>query len=87
MSYPPPPPGLTYIAVAEPLLDLLIISALGSSILIPVGISLLLFSTSAQRTQPIFVLNVVSITLGVIQGAFNIYEQVRSSFISTELHR
>ncbi|RDX57202.1 hypothetical protein OH76DRAFT_1476640 [Lentinus brumalis] len=75
MAFIPPPPGLNYVAAIEPSLSLLLIGAVCSSILIPIGIALLFFSTSAQRKRPIFILNVISIAFGLIEGALNIYNQ------------
>ena len=71
-----PPPGTNYIAAIEPSLNLLMIGTVWSSFLIPIAVSLFFFSTSSLRRRPVFILNVLSVGLGLVQGALNIYNEV-----------
>ncbi len=72
----PPPPGMNYIAAIEPSLNFLLIGAISSSFLVPIAIALFFLSTPALRKRPVFILNVISIMLGLCQGALGIYNQV-----------
>lgn len=47
-----------------------------SSLLIPILIALLAFSTPQTRRHPIFVFNILGVLLGLTQGAINIYLEV-----------
>ena len=76
LSIPPPPPGLNYVAVIDPSLTLLMISLAGASMLIPIGIALFFFSNSTQRKRPVFILNVISVAAGLVQGVLSVYNQV-----------
>ncbi|PFH46137.1 hypothetical protein AMATHDRAFT_8164 [Amanita thiersii Skay4041] len=64
----PPPPGLNYIVVIQPSLGILIVALTGSAILVPLLVILFFFSTKCHRRKPIFVMNVISIILGLILG-------------------
>ena len=71
-----PPPGTNYVAAIEPSLNLLLLDTILSSFLVPTFIILLYFSTSATRRTPVFIMNVLSITLALALGVVNIYNQV-----------
>ncbi|KAJ7278118.1 hypothetical protein C8J57DRAFT_1060122 [Mycena rebaudengoi] len=73
---PPPPPGLNYIAAIKPSLTLLLIGTVWSSMLIPLLIVLLVFSTPGLRRQPLFILNLVAVLVGIILGIMIIYMEV-----------
>ncbi|KAI0323312.1 hypothetical protein GY45DRAFT_1264816 [Cubamyces sp. BRFM 1775] len=75
---PPPPPGLNYIAVIEPLLDLLLIDTILSSFLVPTLITLFYFSTSSSRRQPMFVMNILAIACAIALAIINICNQTRA---------
>lgn len=81
-AYPPPlPPGLTYTAALAPSLNLVLIGTVWSAFLVPIAIALFFFSTAATRRQPVFIMNVLSISFGLVEGAINIYNQVRIVYI------
>ncbi|KAI0742341.1 hypothetical protein C8Q80DRAFT_1273030 [Daedaleopsis nitida] len=78
LSYVPPPPGTNYIVAVEPSLNLLIIVIVWTSFLVPIAIALFLFSTHALRRRPVFILNLISVSLGLLHGALYTYNQTRS---------
>lgn len=73
---PPPPPGMNYIAVIEPSLNMLIIGGAWTSALVPLLIALFLFSTATLRKTPTFILNVLSVLVGITAGIINYYVEV-----------
>ncbi|TFK37705.1 hypothetical protein BDQ12DRAFT_569585, partial [Crucibulum laeve] len=75
---PPPPPGLNYIAAIQPSFNMLMIGTSFSAALIPLLIVLFFFSTKALRRMPIFILNVISILLGISMGILNVYRTLVS---------
>lgn len=77
--FPPPPPGLNYIAALQPSITFLMIGTTFSGILLPLLVALFQFSTKSTRRKPIFILNVISITLGLILGIYNAYIEVSNS--------
>ncbi|KAL1937372.1 hypothetical protein VTO73DRAFT_13778 [Trametes versicolor] len=81
-AYPPPlPPGLTYTAALAPSLNLVLIGTVWSAFLVPIAIALFFFSTAATRRQPVFIMNVLSISFGLVEGAINIYNQTRAILV------
>ena len=76
--FPPPPPGLNYIAAIQPSITFLMIGTVFSGILLPLLVALFHFSTKHTRRQPIFILNVISITLGLTLGIYNAYIEVKN---------
>ncbi|KAK0245434.1 hypothetical protein EDD85DRAFT_943862 [Armillaria nabsnona] len=72
-SYPPPPPGLNYLAVIRPSLKLLLLCSAWSSVLIPLLFTLFSFSSKSLRRTPIFMLNVASIIMGLALGVLAYY--------------
>jgi len=74
--FPPPPPGLNYIAAIQPSVTFLMIGTVFSGILLPLLVALFHFSTKHTRRQPIFILNVICITLGLTLGIYNAYIEV-----------
>ncbi|KAI0776549.1 hypothetical protein BD413DRAFT_602137 [Trametes elegans] len=77
-SLPPPPAGLNYVAAIQPSLVLLLIGTVWSSFLIPIAIALFFFSTPTTRRQPVFIMNVIAILLGITEGTINVYNQTRA---------
>ena len=75
-ALPTPPPGLNFIAVMEPSLNILLIGAILSSMLVPIIIVLFVFSNPALRRKPIFIFNALSLFVGIIHGILIIYGQV-----------
>ncbi|KAI0655750.1 hypothetical protein C8Q70DRAFT_923124 [Cubamyces menziesii] len=73
-----PPPGTNYVAAIEPSLNLLLLDTILSSFLVPTTMILLYFSTSATRRTPVFIMNILSITLALALGVINIYNQSRA---------
>ncbi|PFH47297.1 hypothetical protein AMATHDRAFT_182179 [Amanita thiersii Skay4041] len=63
-----PPPGLNFLSVIQPSLGVLMVGLTGSSILLTLLVILFLFSTKQLRRKPIFILNVISLILGITQG-------------------
>ncbi|KAF9459282.1 hypothetical protein BDZ94DRAFT_1047007 [Collybia nuda] len=55
-----------YASGIQPAFPFILISAVFSAMLIPLFLMLLVLSTSSSRRQPIFILNVLTISLGVI---------------------
>ncbi|RPD58594.1 hypothetical protein L227DRAFT_576978 [Lentinus tigrinus ALCF2SS1-6] len=72
-SLPPIPPEFQALLTAN--VNLLIIDTVFPVLLVPIGIGLFLFSTPELRRKPIFILNVVSIILGLAFGSIAIYSQ------------
>ncbi|GJE96434.1 hypothetical protein PsYK624_126310 [Phanerochaete sordida] len=64
-AIPPPPPGLNYIAAIRPVLTIIIIATIFVGVFITLLATLFLLSTRDLRRQPIFVLNVLILFLGV----------------------
>ncbi|PBK77544.1 hypothetical protein ARMSODRAFT_1079546 [Armillaria solidipes] len=75
-SYPPPPAGLNYLAVIRPSLKLLLVCSAWSSALVPLLFALFLFSSRSLRRTPVFILNVVSIIMGLALGILSYYNMV-----------
>ncbi|KAI1795252.1 hypothetical protein LXA43DRAFT_881997 [Ganoderma leucocontextum] len=76
--FAPPPPGLNYVAALDPSIKFLLIGTACSATLIPLAVVLFFFSNSGIRRQPVFILNVLMIALGLAEGAINIFNQTRS---------
>ncbi len=74
--FTPPPPGLNYMAALDPSIKFLLIGTACSAMLIPLAIALFFFSNSVVRRQPVFILNVLMIALGLGEGALTIFTQV-----------
>ncbi|KAM5531172.1 hypothetical protein V8D89_015142 [Ganoderma adspersum] len=73
-----PPPPSPYAAALDPSIKFLLIGTACSATLIPLAVLLFFFSDAAFRRQPLFILNVLIIALGFVEGALNIYIQTRS---------
>ncbi|KAF8993746.1 hypothetical protein BDZ89DRAFT_1030194 [Hymenopellis radicata] len=78
MLIPPPPPGMNYLVVIRPSLNMVIIGAAWSSALVPLLIALFLFSTEKLRKTPTFILNVLSVLVGIAAGILNYYVEVHT---------
>ncbi|EEB98098.1 hypothetical protein MPER_02454 [Moniliophthora perniciosa FA553] len=65
-------PLQAYVTAITPILKLLILSTVWSAALIPLLILLFFLSTATVRKQPIFILNVFSVSMGVIIGIANV---------------
>ena len=72
----PPPLGINYATALDPSIKFLVIGTACSATLIPLLVVLFFFSNSSIRRQPVFILNVLMIALGLCEGAINIYNQV-----------
>ncbi|KAG9220254.1 hypothetical protein CCMSSC00406_0006319 [Pleurotus cornucopiae] len=66
-----PPIVTLYIDNISPYLNFIMIGTAWSSSLVPLFVILFYFSTPALRLQPIFIMNVLSVTMGIVLG-FNI---------------
>ncbi|KAI0324812.1 hypothetical protein GY45DRAFT_1375242 [Cubamyces sp. BRFM 1775] len=77
-SFPPPPPGLNYVAAIEPSLIILLIDVTFSTFLVPTLIVMFYFSTRTTRRKPVFIMNVISIVLALALAAINTYNQSSS---------
>jgi hypothetical protein len=73
---PPPPPGMNYIAAIQPSIVFLMIGTIWTGILLPLMVALFFFSSKDTRRQPIFILNVLSLSLGFLLGIFNACTEV-----------
>ena len=78
-GFTPPPPGLNYAAALDPSIKFLVIGTACSATLVPLLFVLFFFSNSSVRRQPVFILNVLMIALGLCEGVINIFNQVRLS--------
>ncbi|KAH9483523.1 Ribosome production factor 2-like protein [Psilocybe cubensis] len=76
--FPPPPPGLNYIAAIQPSLTFLMIGTAWGGVLLPLLVALFYFSTKDTRRRPIFILNVLSILLGLFMVFFNAVLEIRA---------
>ncbi|PFH45384.1 hypothetical protein AMATHDRAFT_160210 [Amanita thiersii Skay4041] len=65
-----PPPGFASIPIIKPILGILMEGLVGVAILVALLVTLLFFSTKQLRSKPIFIMNVISITLGLSMGIF-----------------
>ncbi|KAJ6561501.1 hypothetical protein DFH09DRAFT_1035763 [Mycena vulgaris] len=75
---PLPPPGTNWLAVIQPSMAFLMIGTVFSSLLIPMLVALLFFSTSDSRRLVIFNLNVLAIVMGIFTGAINGYCEIHN---------
>ncbi|KAK0217024.1 hypothetical protein IW262DRAFT_165071 [Armillaria fumosa] len=82
--YPAPPAGLNYLAVIHPSLNMLILGTSWSSAMVPLLFALFLFSSPKLRRTPIFILNVLSISMGLCLGITNYYMEV-TAIMSPEI--
>lgn len=76
VSIPLPPPGTNYLATLKLSIPWLLTGTVLSSLLIPILIALLVFSTPQTRRHPIFMFNMLGVLLGLAEGALNIYLEV-----------
>lgn len=83
VTIPPPPPGTNYLAVIRPSLAFILTSTVLASLLIPILISLLVFSTPQIRRHPVFVLNVLGVLLGLTEGVVNVYNAMHTILYPT----
>ncbi|KAK0235302.1 hypothetical protein EDD85DRAFT_954849 [Armillaria nabsnona] len=74
--YPAPPAGLNYLAAIRPSLNMLILGTAWSSAMVPLLFALFLFSSPKLRRTPIFILNVLSISMGLCLGIMNYYMEI-----------
>ncbi|KAG0704152.1 hypothetical protein DFH29DRAFT_913144 [Suillus ampliporus] len=82
-TIPFPPPGTNFLATLELSMPFLLTSTVLSSLLIPILLALLVFSTPQTRHHPMFVLNVLGVLLGLVEGALSIYLQVQTMLAPT----
>ena len=66
----------TFATAIRPALSIILTSTIFAAMLVPLLISLLYFSTVNTRKKPIFILNVLSIILGISVAAWSDYVQV-----------
>ncbi|KAG0708187.1 hypothetical protein DFH29DRAFT_1075826 [Suillus ampliporus] len=83
VTIPLPPPGTNYLATIQSSIPFLLTGTVLSSLLIPILIALLVFSTPETRRHPNFALNVLGLLLGLTEGAVNIYLLVHSMLTPT----
>ena len=74
--FPPPPPGLNYVAAIIPSLTFLLISTICAAMLVPITIVLFTFSNPTLRRTPLFILNTLSLASGLVLGMLSGYNQV-----------
>ncbi|KAG6865082.1 hypothetical protein C0991_005226 [Blastosporella zonata] len=74
-AFPPPPPGMNYLAVIQPGLTFSLLGAFFGGLLIPLFIFLFLFTNPAARRHPVFILNVVIVIFGFALAVINVGEQ------------
>ncbi|KAF7332910.1 hypothetical protein MVEN_02396700 [Mycena venus] len=71
-AIPALPPGVTFIPLIKPALYLLIAGTVWAAVLVPLFCVLLFFSTPQIRRQPIFLMNLFAIVMGLVVGAVNL---------------
>lgn len=67
-----PPDIIAFVSASTPTLKNLTISAVWLGVSIPLLIVLFFFSTEKLRRKPIFILNAISISVGIIMGLLNV---------------
>ncbi|OSX58092.1 hypothetical protein POSPLADRAFT_1154990 [Postia placenta MAD-698-R-SB12] len=67
-----PPDIVAFVSASTPTLKNLTISAVWLGVSIPLLIVLFFFSTEKLRRKPIFILNAISISVGIIMGLLNV---------------
>ncbi|KAJ7830399.1 hypothetical protein B0H13DRAFT_1514563, partial [Mycena leptocephala] len=75
---PPLPPGLTYLAALPPSINMLMIGTVGATVLVPMFIALLVFSTEEMRRKPVFILNVISVLAGFAMGVLSNWSEIQT---------
>ncbi|PFH47468.1 hypothetical protein AMATHDRAFT_6724 [Amanita thiersii Skay4041] len=68
VTLPPPPPGFAYTFIVQPALGILLTFIVGTAMLFPLLVTLFFFSTQQLRRKPIFIMNVLSMSLGIATG-------------------
>lgn len=71
------PPGFVPLPLVREELKWLLLETTYSAFLVPIAVVLFFFSTPQLRRQPVFILNVCAIGLGIAQGITGIYNSVR----------
>lgn len=66
-------------------MNLVVIGTVWASFLVPIAVALFFFSTPSMRRRPVFIMNVLAILFGLIEGAVNLYNQVRRVYILSAL--
>ncbi len=67
-----------YLQALDKTLKVIILSSIWLGVSIPLLFALFFFSTSSLRRQPIFILNVVSVCIGIAMGLLNMQTLVRT---------
>ncbi|KZW03277.1 hypothetical protein EXIGLDRAFT_828639 [Exidia glandulosa HHB12029] len=78
MGQPILPPGVSTSSILVLPVTYLVISSVLGAFMVPLLIALFLFSTRELRRSTIFVLNVISVLLGIAQAIFNARNDIRS---------
>lgn len=68
---PPPPPGLNYIDAIRPSLNFILVLTPLGAVLVPLIITLFVFSPPRSRRHPVFILNVLACCSGIAEAAIN----------------
>ncbi|KAF9448445.1 hypothetical protein P691DRAFT_775406 [Macrolepiota fuliginosa MF-IS2] len=68
---PPPPPGLNYIDAIRPSLNFILALTPLGAVLVPLIITLFVFSSPQSRRHPVFILNVLACCSGIVEAATN----------------
>jgi hypothetical protein len=55
---------------------MLMIGTVGATVLVPMFIALLVFSTEEMRRKPVFILNVISVLAGFAMGVLSNWSEV-----------
>ncbi|KAI0632654.1 hypothetical protein C8Q77DRAFT_1158137 [Trametes polyzona] len=70
--------GLTTAGDLNSSLSILLVGTIGSAFLVPISTAVLFFSSQKAHQRPMFLLILVSLVLGVGEGALNMYNQINS---------
>ncbi|KAK0461837.1 uncharacterized protein EV420DRAFT_1477556 [Desarmillaria tabescens] len=73
-----PPPGINYIAIVQPTLTSILIVHSFTAMLVPLLIALMYLSTLRGRRKPIFILNIITISLAFTTGVLLDYRGIRT---------
>ncbi|KAJ8595649.1 hypothetical protein M405DRAFT_871734 [Rhizopogon salebrosus TDB-379] len=73
-----PPPGTVFIVAVQYSLSFLLIAAMMNSFIISILLVMFVFSTTSLRRRPVFILNVITLCLALLAGAFSMYGEIHT---------
>ncbi|OJA08179.1 hypothetical protein AZE42_09056 [Rhizopogon vesiculosus] len=73
-----PLPGTIFIVSVQYSLSFLLLAAMMNSFIISILLVMLVFSTTSSRKRPVFLLNVITLCLAFLGGAFSMYGEIHT---------